>query len=80
MAAKKTVEPGENGRMTITLQRARPGEDATMFVCINGKNYLIPKGKAVDVPPEVAAEVLRAQAADEAFHEKAEAMQQAALA
>ena len=59
-------------RVTITLPRARHGEAEDLFVSINGVSYLIPKGKPCDVPPEVAEEVRRAQAADDFFHDEAE--------
>ena len=75
MAVKKTVEPAKEGRVTVTVPRARKGEAEDLFVCLNGVNYLIPKGKAVQVPPEVAAEIERAQAAEEAYHDAAEELQ-----
>ena len=75
MAVKKTVEPVKEGRVTVTVPRARKGEAEDLFVCLNGVNYLIPKGKAVQVPPEVAAEIERAQAAEEAYHDAAEELQ-----
>ena len=70
----KTETVAEATKEKITLPRARNGEDSTLFVSINGVNYLVPKGKEVEVPPEVAAEIRRAQAADEYFHEAAERM------
>ena len=74
MATTKTTETTKN-TVRITLPRARAGEDPTYFVAINGVNYLIPKGKAVDVPPAVAAEINRAQAAEEYYHDDAERRQ-----
>lgn len=34
-------------------------EDNNLFVAVNGKNYLIPKGRVVTMPVEVATEYLR---------------------
>lgn len=52
------------GRVKITIPRARKGEDPTLFVGVNGVNYLIPKGESSEVLPEVAYEIERAQAAE----------------
>lgn len=62
-----------NDRVTVTIPRARAGEDPNFFVGINGKNYIIPKGQAVDVPPEVAAEIDRFNAAVDAMYEAKDA-------
>jgi len=80
MATKKklasaTMESADDGRVTVTVPRARRGEAEDLYVCLNGVNYLIPKGKAVRVPPEVAAEIERAAEAEERFHEAAEELQ-----
>lgn len=74
MAKTETTVEAKTTREKITLPRARNGEDPTMFVGVNGVNYLIPKGKAADVPPEVSFELKRAQAADDFYHEAAEKM------
>lgn len=68
----------KNTRVKITLHRARKGEDENLFVGINGVNYVIPKGKEVEVLPEVAEEIWRSQKADDLMHERAEEMQKAA--
>ena len=53
----------EKKRVDVTLPRAYAGEEQTAFVSINGKNYLLPRGKTVQVPPEVAFELERSQRA-----------------
>ena len=51
----------------------RPGDgDPNLYVGINGKSYLIPKGRKVLVPEEVAQEVTRAAAAESAQTEEQE--------
>ena len=51
-----------NKTETVSLLIPRlPGDgDANVFVGINGKNYIIPKGKTVRVPKAVAEEYHRA--------------------
>ena len=65
-------------RVKITLPRARKGEDENLLVGINGVTYLIPKGKEVEVLPDVAEEIRRSQKADDLMHDRAEEMQKAA--
>lgn len=62
-------------KTTVTLPRAKKGEADTLFVCMNGVNYLIPKGVSVEVPDCVAEEIQRAQEADDYYHREAERMQ-----
>lgn len=54
--ASKPIEVTEE-RVTVFVPKM-PGEDPTVFVGINGKNYLIPRGKRTEVPRNVA-DVLR---------------------
>lgn len=55
----------EQKKVKITLPKARGTEPKELFVGVNGVNYLIPKGKPVEVPDYVAAEIARAQAAED---------------
>jgi len=50
--------------VTVELPRARGSEAREVFVGVNGVNYLIPRGKAVEVPAFVAEELSRAAAAE----------------
>ena len=54
----------KTNRVTVTLPRAHRGEERDLFVSINGKAYIVPKGETSDVPPEVAAEIERAEQAE----------------
>lgn len=63
-----------NEKEKITLPRARKGEADSLFVGINGVNYIVPKGKAVEVPKAVAEEIRRSQAAEDMGFEAAEAL------
>ena len=72
MASKKT------DRVTVTLPRAHKGEEPDLFVSINGKAYLVPKGETSEVPPEVAEEIARADKAEKRMYDEAAEMQAAA--
>lgn len=61
-------------RESIFIPRAIDGEERTLFVSVNGVNYLLPKGKASMVPPEVAAEIRRSWEAQNAWDDKSEAL------
>ena len=63
-----------NEKEKITLPRAHTGEAKSLFVGINGVNYLVPKGQTVEVPKAVAEEIRRAQAAEDMGFKAAEAM------
>ena len=65
MASKKTE------RVSVYVPRERTEEDPNLFVGINGRNYLVPKGKTSQVPPEVAAELARADMEARAERERA---------
>lgn len=47
-----------------------------MFVGINGVNYIIPKGKPVEVPDFVAEEIERSQGAERRMFERQEELQE----
>ena len=61
-------------RVKVTIPRARKGEDPNFFVGVNGVNYIMPKGETVEVPPEVAYEIERAQAAEDYMYDQSDAM------
>lgn len=68
MATKNTE------RVKVTIPRARKGEDPNLFVGVNGVNYIIPKGQTSEVPPEVAYEIERAQAAEAYMFDQSDSM------
>ena len=61
-------------REEIFIPRALDGEERSLFVSVNGVNYLLPKGKTSKVPAPVAAEVRRSWSAQNAWDDRAEAM------
>lgn len=60
----------EAKKVTVNLPRARGSEPKELFVGINGVNYLVPKGKPVEVPDFVAAEIERAEKAGQFMDEE----------
>ena len=63
-AETKTAEK-KDGRVEVFIPKGYANDEPNLFVGVNGVNYLLPKGKASLVPPEVAAEVRRAVKAQE---------------
>ena len=61
-------------REEIFIPRALDGEERSLFVSVNGVNYLLPKGKTSKVPHAVAEEVRRSWRAQNAWDDRAEAM------
>lgn len=62
----------------LYVPKGSPKDDPNLFVGINGKNWLLPRGKKSMVPPEVKYEVERAQRAQDAFDETVDEMLEAA--
>lgn len=52
-------------KVRVTLPKAGPGEDAVIFVGLNGKGYRIQRGKEVEVPAGVAEILRNADKADD---------------
>lgn len=53
----------KEGYVSLFIERIPGDEDPQVMIGLNGKNYLIPKGKTVQVPKAVADEYHRAMAA-----------------
>ncbi len=51
----------------IFIPRAGAKEEPNLFVSVNGKNFLIPKGKKSKVPRYIADEIRRAERARDDF-------------
>ena len=62
----KTPKKKDN-RVEVFIPRGPERDEANLFVAVNGKSYLLPKGKTSLVPPEVAEEIKRANKAQEAL-------------
>lgn len=60
------IEPltfAEGSNVKLEVLRGKDREDPNVFVCINGINYLLPKGKTSTVPAIVHEEIYRASRA-----------------
>lgn len=78
MATVKKAKNNEKaaGRVELRIPRSSAEEEPNVFISINGKNYLIPKGQTVLVPPEVVAEYYRSEEARETFIDSVETRRQ----
>jgi hypothetical protein len=52
-------------REDIFIPKGYANDDPNLFVSVNGKNYLLPKGKTSSVPKHVAEEIRRSLKAEE---------------
>lgn len=66
---KKTLNYEE-----IFIDKSYANDDPNLFVSVNGKNYILPKGKTSKVPSFVADEIRRSRKAQTILDEKMEAM------
>lgn len=79
--AQETQKPKEEPkREKIFIPRGNANDEPNLLVSVNGKNYLLPRGKESEVPPEVAYEVKRAWRAQSAMDETIDKLKEAAQA
>ena len=71
---------GGKKMVKVYVPMASDQEDPNLFVGINGKSYLVPKGVDVEVPEEVAAEIERSRKAKERAAKRAKAIRDAEAA
>lgn len=64
----------KSDKVKIRIPKLSQKEEPNLFVGINGVNYLIPRGKEVEVPQFVADEIERSNAAREKFFESVETL------
>ena len=64
----------KEGYVDLFIPRGYANDDPNFFISINGKNYLLPKGKTSKVPPCVKEEYERSQRAQEALDAKSDAL------
>ena len=56
-------------KVKIKIPKLSANDDPNFLIAVNGVNYLIPKGKEVEVLDFVKEEYERSEAAREAFYE-----------
>lgn len=61
-------------RVEVFIPRPHAGEDPNLFVCVNGKAFLLPRGKKSLVPQYVKDEIERSFNAEADMYEHAAAM------
>ena len=66
MKSKTDKKPTE--RVELFVPRPEGRGEESLYIGINGKNYIIPRGKKCYVPPAVKAEYERRLAAEERLH------------
>lgn len=52
-AAAETAEPNAQGWPEVYVDPGTGKDKGTLYVCINGRGYYVPRGKRTRVPPEV---------------------------
>jgi hypothetical protein len=62
----------KNEKVPVYIPKGSSKDDQNLFVSINSKNYILPRGKTSSVPVEVAAEIERAGWAQERLDEYVE--------
>jgi predicted aconitase with swiveling domain len=74
MATENTPKTEKETYVDLFVPRGYGNDDPNEFISINGKNFLLPKGKTSKVPKYVKEEFERSQKAQEAFLRKSEAL------
>ena len=64
----------EKGYVDLFVPKGYANDEPNLFISVNGKNFLLPRGKTSKVPPEVKEEYDRAMRAQEALDAKSEAL------
>ncbi len=60
-------------KKTIFLPRGQESEEQSRFVCVNGRTFMVPKGKDVQVPLPVYEVLMNARMAEEEAFRRAQA-------
>ena len=60
--------------VNLTIPRGYADDEPNLVISVNGKNYVLPKGKTSKVPPAVKYEYDRSLRAQEKLYENSEKM------
>lgn len=83
MAEKKTAPaavipaPSANEKVDLFVPRGASNDDPNCYISVNGKNYILPRGKTSRVPKFIADEYNRSMAAQEELDRRKDAMLEA---
>lgn len=69
MATETKTESKKDNRVELFIPKGSANDEPSLVIGINGKNYVLPRGKKSLVPPEVAAEYERSVKAQEKLDE-----------
>ena len=59
----------KNDRVEILIPRGAANDEPNLFVAVNGKSFLLPKGKKSTVPRYVYDEIMRSRKAEDIMDE-----------
>lgn len=68
-ATEVAETPKKPEKVEVYIERAGANEDPNHLIGVNGKTYILPRGKTSLVPPEVAAEYERSKKAQRRLDE-----------
>ena len=71
MATENTTKKEE--KVDLFIPKGYANDEPNFFISVNGKNFILPKGKTSLVPPAIAEEIRRSQAEENKFFEEMEA-------
>lgn len=74
VAETVAVEETENDLVELYVPKGNVNDEPNLFIGVNGKNWLLPKGKKSMVPRFIKAEYDRSVAAQEAADERIDEM------
>ena len=69
-----TENTNKDSRVELFIPKGYANDDPNYFISVNGKNFILPRGKTSSVPAYVKEEYDRAMRAQEALDAKSEAM------
>ena len=75
-AANTTVAPVDD-KVEIHVPKGYANDELNLLICINGVNYLLPRGKTSKVPRAVAEEFYRSQKAQAKLDEQVDKLLEA---
>ena len=69
-----TTTTNKEEYVDLFIPKGYANDDPNFFISVNGKNFILPKGKTSKVPPYVKEEYDRAMRAQEVLDAKSEAL------
>lgn len=73
----ETAAQAEDERVEVYVPRGNVNDESNLHICVNGVNFLLPKGKTSKVPKYIAEEFYRSQKAQEALDKRVDELLEA---